>query len=90
MKIASAIVTDHGRRTCHAAIVARDLNVSAVVGAAIATTALRNGSSVTICCAGGETGMVYNRNVWFEVTSTDIGALTLSKTEIMVTLATRS
>ncbi|MDR3529162.1 MAG: phosphoenolpyruvate synthase [Rhodopila sp.] len=86
MKTASAIVTDHGGRTCHAAIVARELGVPAVVGASNATTALRTGMRVTISCAGGEIGVVYKGDVPFEITQTDVGALTLPKTQIMVNL----
>lgn len=86
MKTAGAIVTDHGGRTCHAAIVARELGVPAVVGAADATTALRTGAVVTISCAGGETGLVYAGDIPFEVTRTDVGALTMPNTQIMVNL----
>ena len=59
MKTAGAIVTDRGGRTCHAAIVARELGVPAVVGAGNATTALRTGAVVTVSCADGEVGAVY-------------------------------
>jgi pyruvate,water dikinase len=86
MKTASAIVTDHGGRTCHAAIVARELGVPAVVGAANATTALRTGTRVTISCADGEVGVVYNGDIPFEISRTDVGGLTLPQTEIMVNL----
>jgi len=86
MKTASAIVTDRGGRTCHAAIVARELGVPAVVGATNATIALRTGTRVTISCAGGETGVVYNGDVPFEIERTDVGALSLPKTQIMVNL----
>lgn len=86
MKTAGAIVTDHGGRTCHAAIVARELGVPAVVGAANATTALRTGMRVTISCADGETGVVYAGDIPFEVTRTDVGALTMPRTQIMVNL----
>jgi pyruvate,water dikinase len=86
MKTAGAIVTDHGGRTCHAAIVARELGVPAVVGAATATTALKTGTRVTISCAGGEEGVVYEGEVPFEVTRTDVGSLVMPKTEIMVNL----
>ena len=86
MKTAGAIVTDHGGRTCHAAIVARELGVPAVVGAANATTALQTGALVTISCAGGENGVVYAGDIPFEVTRTDVGALTMPRTHIMVNL----
>ena len=86
IKTASAIVTDHGGRTCHAAIVARELGVPAVVGAENATIALQTGAPVTISCAGGENGVVYAGDIPFEVTRTDVGALTMPKTQIMVNL----
>ena len=58
MKTAGAIVTDHGGRTCHAAIVARELGVPAVVGPETATAVLKTGALVTVSCAGGESGTV--------------------------------
>src|SRR5665811_1755857 len=60
MKIASAIVTNRGGRTCHAAIISRELGVPAVVGATDAKKALKNGSVVTVSCAEGEIGRVYD------------------------------
>ncbi|TMH61079.1 MAG: phosphoenolpyruvate synthase, partial [Betaproteobacteria bacterium] len=59
MKRAAAIVTNRGGRTCHAAIIARELGIPAVVGCGDATTALRDGSGVTVSCAEGDTGNVY-------------------------------
>ncbi len=69
MKTAGAIITDRGGRTCHAAIVARELGVPAVVGCELATTTLKTGQRVTVSCAGGEIGSVYDGEVPFEVTS---------------------
>ncbi len=86
MKAAGAIVTDHGGRTCHAAIIARELGVPAVVGTANATATLRTGSRVTISCAGGETGAVYDGELPFEVARVDVSSLALPKTDIMVNL----
>jgi len=86
MKTAGAIVTDHGGRTCHAAIVARELGVAAVVGAETATTILKTGALVTISCAGGEVGTVYSGEIPFEVTRADVSDLVLPKTQIMVNL----
>jgi pyruvate,water dikinase len=86
MKTAGAIITDHGGRTCHAAIVARELGVPAVVGAGTATTTLHNGERVTVCCAGGEIGTVYDGEIPFEVTRLPASALALPKTGIMVNL----
>ncbi len=86
MKTAGAIVTDHGGRTCHAAIVARELGVPAVVGTETATMALATGLSVTVSCAGGEIGTVLKGEVPFEVTHLDASGLALPKTQIMVNL----
>lgn len=86
MKTAGAIVTDRGGRTCHAAIVARELGVPAVVGATNATTALQTGMRVTVSCAGGESGVVYDGDIPFEVTRTDVGTLAMPKTQILVNL----
>jgi pyruvate,water dikinase len=86
MKTAGAIVTDHGGRTCHAAIVARELGVPAVVGAETATTALKTGALVTISCAGGEVGAVYAGRIPFEVARVDVGDLVMPKTQIMANL----
>ena len=86
MKTAAAIVTDHGGRTCHAAIVARELGVPAVVGAGNATTALATGAAVTVSCAGGESGVVYPGILAFDIARIDAAALAMPKTEIMVNL----
>jgi pyruvate, water dikinase len=86
MKTAGAIVTDRGGRTCHAAIVARELGVPAVVGSEAATATLRTGQRVTVSCAGGEVGRVYDGDVSFEVTRLPASALELPRTHIMVNL----
>ncbi len=86
MKTAAAIVTARGGRTCHAAIVARELGVPAVVGAAGALEALRTGLAVTVSCAEGETGTVYDGKLPFEVTRVPLTAVPRPKTEIMVNL----
>ena len=86
MKTAGAIITDRGGRTCHAAIVARELGVPAVVGSEHATTALTTGTAVTVSCADGETGTVLAGTVPFQVTRVPISTLELPKTEIMVNL----
>ena len=67
MKRAAAIVTNRGGRTCHAAIVARELGIPAVVGAGEATTVLKDGEAVTVSCAEGDTGNVYAGRLAFEV-----------------------
>ena len=86
MKIASAIVTNKGGRTCHAAIVSRELGLPAVVGAVNATEVLKNGQEVTVSCAEGETGYVYEGRLPFEIQETDLSALPKTKTEIMMNL----
>jgi pyruvate,water dikinase len=86
MKTAAAIVTSRGGRTCHAAIVARELGVPAVVGADGATERLATGAVVTVSCAEGETGSVYAGKLPFEVTRVPVGALPRPRTEIMVNL----
>jgi pyruvate,water dikinase len=75
MKLAAAIVTNRGGRTCHAAIIARELGIPAVVGCGDATEKLRDGHAVTVSCAEGDTGNVYEGSLPFEVTTTQHGAM---------------
>ncbi|HEX9184843.1 MAG TPA: phosphoenolpyruvate synthase, partial [Burkholderiales bacterium] len=75
MKIASAIVTNRGGRTCHAAIIARELGIPAVVGCGDATDRLRDGQAVTVSCAEGDTGNVYEGSLPFEVTAVARGEM---------------
>ena len=86
MKLASGIVTERGGRTCHAAIVARELGVPAVVGAEGATQRLRQLPQVTVSCAEGEAGRVYRGKLEFEVTRNTIDATERPRTSIMVNL----
>jgi pyruvate, water dikinase len=86
MKTAGAIITDRGGRTCHAAIVARELGVPAVVGSENATQVLKTGTVVTVSCADGENGTVLAGTVPFEVSRVPMSTLALPKTEIMVNL----
>jgi pyruvate,water dikinase len=86
MKIAAAIVTERGGRTCHAAIVARELGVPAVVGASGVIKALKSGASVTVSCAEGETGHVYRGAVPFEATRTQLSNVARPRTAIMLNL----
>ena len=86
MKTAAAIVTNRGGRTCHAAIVARELGIPAVVGAERATEALHDGQTVTVSCAEGDTGKVYDGTVPFRVDRIDLGRLPRPQTLIMVNL----
>ncbi|MGJ4943071.1 phosphoenolpyruvate synthase [Bradyrhizobium sp. HKCCYLS1011] len=86
MKTAAAIVTDHGGRTCHAAIIARELGVPAVVGTESFTKTARTGMTVTVCCAEGDVGHVYEGALPFEVSKIAIDTLLKPRTEIMVNL----
>jgi pyruvate,water dikinase len=84
MKMAAAIVTNRGGRTCHAAIVSRELGVPCVVGTERATDRLRNGQSVTVSCAGGEVGEVYDGLVPFDRQTIDLADLPRPRTQVMV------
>jgi pyruvate, water dikinase len=75
MKRAAAIVTDRGGRTCHAAIIARELGIPAVVGCSDATQRLADGMDVTVSCAEGDTGMIYAGRLEMEVETVQRGAL---------------
>lgn len=75
MKKASAIVTNRGGRTCHAAIIARELGIPAVVGCGNATTAIENGDKITVSCAEGDTGFIYAAELDFEVVTSRIDAM---------------
>ena len=75
MKRASAIVTNRGGRTCHAAIIARELGVPAVVGCEDATDRLAEGSEVTVSCAEGDTGNIYAGRIDFEAIEVNLGAM---------------
>jgi pyruvate,water dikinase len=75
MKLAAAIVTNRGGRTCHAAIIARELGIPAVVGTGDATQRLKDGQPVTVCCAEGDTGSVFEGLLPFEVSSRERGEL---------------
>ncbi len=86
MKTAAAIVTNRGGRTCHAAIVSRELGIPAVVGTDNGSDVLKNGEEITVSCAEGETGNVYAGILEFTVTETDLGDLAQPKTEIMMNL----
>lgn len=86
MKIASAIVTNSGGRTCHAAIVSRELGIPAIVGAENAVAILENGQEITVSCAEGERGLVYEGSLDFGITKTDLSSLPKTKTQIMMNL----
>ncbi|MCK2094673.1 phosphoenolpyruvate synthase [Thauera aromatica] len=84
MKRASAIVTNRGGRTCHAAIIARELGIPAIVGCGNATEVLQEGESVTVSCAEGDTGYVYRGKLDYEVITTDMGNLPEIPVKIMM------
>lgn len=86
MRKAAALVTDHGGRTCHAAIVARELDIPAVVGCGDATTVLADGDLVTVACCEGETGAVYPGRLAFERTETPLTGSDRPRTRMMVNL----
>lgn len=86
MKTAAGVVTNRGGRTCHAAIVAREIGVPALVGCGDATAAIRTGDEVTISCAEGDTGHVYAGRLPFRRISTDLAALPMPRTRIMVNI----
>ena len=86
MKTAAAIVTNRGGRTCHAAIVARELGVPAVVGTGDATSKLQTGATLTVSCAEGDVGRVYEGAIPFEASAIDLSDLPKPKTEVMVNL----
>ena len=87
MKKAAAIITNRGGRTCHAAIVARELGVPAVVGTGNATEVLSNGMEITVSCAEGDVGYVYEGKIEYEVEEVDISSLPKTKTPIMMNVA---
>ena len=86
MKTAAAIVTNRGGRTCHAAIIARELGVPAVVGTGDATSTIESGDVVTVSCAEGDSGRVYRGEVSFHVDRSDVGDLARPVTKIMINL----
>ncbi|MDO4699563.1 MAG: phosphoenolpyruvate synthase [Moraxella sp.] len=84
MKRASAIVTNRGGRTCHAAIIARELGVPAIVGCGNATEALTDGQDVTVSCAEGDTGFIYEGILPFEVQKNSINAMPQLAFDVMM------
>ena len=84
MKKASAIVTNRGGRTCHAAIIARELGIPAVVGCGDATDHLKDGQKVTVSCAEGDTGYVYNDLLDFEVKSSQVDEMPSLPLKVMM------
>ena len=87
MKRAAAIVTNRGGRTCHAAIIARELGVPAVVGTADAMDRVQDGQQVTVSCAEGDTGYIYDGAQPFERTTTDLAHMPPAPLKIMMNVA---
>jgi len=84
MKIASAIVTNKGGRTAHAAIIARELGIPAIVGTENGTEIVKTGTDVTVSCAEGEVGKVYRGKLKFEIRKVDLKKLRKPRTQIMM------
>jgi pyruvate, water dikinase len=87
MKIASAIVTNRGGRTCHAAIISRELGIPCVIGTSDGTKIINSGQEITVSSAEGETGYIYEGLLDFEIERVDLGDLPKTKTKIMMNLA---
>ena len=87
MKRAAAIVTNRGGRTCHAAIIARELGVPAIVGTGNGLDAIPDGADVTVSCAEGDTGFVYAGQLAFERVTADLGAMPPAPLKIMMNVA---
>ena len=87
MKKASAIVTDRGGRTSHAAIVSRELGLTAVVGTGDASQVLKDGAQVTVSCAEGDEGHVYEGRAEFDVEEVDVGEIPQTRTRVMLNQA---
>lgn len=87
LRKAAAIVTDRGGRTCHAAIVSREMGLPCIVGCDGATTTLRDGQMVTVSCAGGDVGVVHDGRVPFTCTDVDPATLPVSRVPLMLNIA---
>jgi pyruvate,water dikinase len=90
MKRASAIVTNRGGRTCHAAIIAREMGIPAIVGCGDATELLKDGEEVTVSCAEGETGNIYQGILEFDIIQTDTGKMLPLPVKIMMNVGNPS
>lgn len=87
MKIASAIVTDKGGRTCHAAIISREMGIPCVVGTNDASKKINSGNNITVSCAEGDLGFVYQGKIPFSIEKTNIKKIARPKTKIMMNIA---
>jgi pyruvate, water dikinase len=86
MKIASAIVTNRGGRTCHAAIISRELGIPCVVGTTNSTDNIKSGENITVDCSEGDVGTVYEGLLDFEILSMDLEAMNQPKTHVMMNI----
>jgi pyruvate,water dikinase len=86
MKKAAGIITDHGGRTSHAAIVSRELGIPAVVGTGEATKTLKDGQEVTLSCAEGDEAYIYDGILKFEVRDIDLGAMPETRTKVLMNI----
>ena len=84
LKRSAAVVTNRGGRTCHAAIVAREVGIPAVVGTGDATSVLHSGDVITVSCAEGDVGRVFDGEVPFSIERTDVGEIVRPKTQIQI------
>lgn len=84
MKIAGAIVTNRGGRTCHAAIISRELGIPCVIGTENGTRKIKDGQQVTVCCAEGETGYIYEGLLKFEIEVLDLHNIPATRTKVMM------
>jgi pyruvate,water dikinase len=87
MKKAAAIVTNRGGRTCHAAIVSREMGIPCVIGTSDATAVIEEGDPLTVCCAEGDTGFVYQGELGYKVERTDLKELKRPRTKILMNVA---
>ena len=87
MRLAKGIITEHGGRTCHAAIVSRELGIPAIVGAAGATTLITDAEVITMSCAGGEDGVVYAGLIPHHAEETALDTIAPTRTKVMINLA---
>ncbi|HKK45918.1 MAG TPA: phosphoenolpyruvate synthase [Balneolaceae bacterium] len=87
MKQAAGIITDSGGRTCHAAIVSRELGIPAVVGTHFGTSVLKDGQEITLSCSEGDEGKIYQGILKFDVREIDLSKIKAPKTQIMLNLA---
>ncbi len=87
LKTASAVITNRGGRTCHAAIVAREMGIPAIVGTGNATGQIRTGQMVTVCCAEGDTGKVYDGEIPYQVEKNNVSDMPRPRTAIMLNIA---